>query len=239
MNPGAPEDPTNGIDDDCDGVIDEPLSVALLTPDDGIAAGGSLVLITGEGFSTLVSVQLGGVTISTPNLIDEESLEIVTPAGVVGDADLTITTQFDAITVTDAFRYTGTASTLDSALLIGPATDTVVLGVTSTAFSAEVTEASVTGTGSAPVGILAEVGYGTQGQLPTTWPDFVWTAASWQASGTSGQDVFAGAVTPHTYGSWVVTLRFSDDGGYNWLYCDTNSSTALDSNEMSIVNVTP
>jgi hypothetical protein len=37
----------------------------------------------------------------------------------------------------------------------------------------------------------------------------------------------------------VVTFRFSDDGGYNWIYADSDAGTALDPIEMSVLHVIP
>jgi hypothetical protein len=236
VNPGAVEDPTNSIDDDCDSAVDEAGAIADVSPPDGIAAGGTLITVTGEGFLGATGVTLGGVAVS-PQGSDTE-MTIVAPGGSVGDVGLAIVTPWETMSESDAFRYTGTASTLDEAEIVGPASGTALLNAPIGPFTASVTEAGVTGTGSAPSGILAQVGYGTQGQLPTTWPDFFWTEATWSNS-DGGADVFSASVTPHTYGTWVVVFRFSDDGGFNWLYADLNSATALTATEFPQANVTP
>ena len=237
INPGAIEDPTNSIDDDCDLVVDEAGSIDTVDPADGIEAGGTLITVTGEGFLAVTSVELGGASVSPGGNSDTE-MTLVAPGGSVGDIDLVVTTSFEVLTETNAFTYTGTASTLDGAELIGPATATGALNVALGPFTGSVSESGVTGTGSAPTGIIAEVGYGTQGQLPTTWPDFFWSDATWTHSDVN-DDVFSASVTPHTYGTWMVAFRFSDDGGYNWLYADTDSATPLTAIELAMASVTP
>jgi hypothetical protein len=98
-------------------------------------------------------------------------------------------------------------------------------------------EPATTGTGPG-AGILAEIGYGTQGQTPITWPDFFWSTATYTGDSGVG-DVYAGTVAPTIFGTYNVTFRFSNDGGYQWLYVDNDSSTAFDANELSFVNVQP
>jgi len=237
VNPGAVEDPSNSTDDDCDGDIDEAGSIDSVTPPDGISAGGTLITVSGEGFLAITSVTLGGQSVS-PQVSDDTEFTIVAPGGSVGDVDLSVVTSFETLSETDAFRYTGTSSNLDSAELDGPTTTTNTLGTPQGPYTGRVTESGVTGTGSAPGGIIAQVGYGTQGQLPTTWPDFYWSDATWSMS-DGGADVFSASVTPHTYGTWMVAFRFSDDGGYQWLYADLNDATALDATELGQATVTP
>jgi len=206
-------------------------------PADGIEGGGTLITVTGEGFLATTSVELGGVTVSPGGSSDTE-MTLVAPGGSVGDVDLVVTTSFEVLTETNAFRYTGTGSTLDGAELLGPLTATGVLNAALGPFTGSVSESGVTGTGSAPAGVIAQVGYGTQGQLPTTWPDFFWSDAAWLNSAGS-DDVFSATVTPHTYGTWMVAFRFSDDGGYNWMYADTNGATPLTATELAMANVAP
>ncbi|MCO4771678.1 MAG: IPT/TIG domain-containing protein [Deltaproteobacteria bacterium] len=237
VNPGAVEDPSNSVDDDCDGDIDEAGSIDDIVPADGIAAGGTLVTVEGEGFLAITAATLGTTSI-TPGSVTDTSFTFVSPGGPVGDEDLEIITSFETLTFADAFTYTGTSTSIDSAELIGPATTSGAFGAAQGPYTASVTEAGTTGTGSAPSGIIAQVGYGTQGQLPTTWPDYFFDDATWSMS-DGGSDVFSASVTPHTYGTWMVVFRFSDDSGYNWLYADTNAATALDALELGQATVTP
>ena len=51
MNPDATEDPTNGIDDDCDGLVDE-------DPDDTDDTGGDQAAFRERGFGPVVPAAL-------------------------------------------------------------------------------------------------------------------------------------------------------------------------------------
>jgi hypothetical protein len=246
--PGAVEDPTNSIDDDCDTVTDENMVATSFSPTDGLALGGTIVTVTGTGMTGVTSASFGAAPAANINVLDDTSVEIVSPVGSVGDVDLVISSSFDTVTFEAAnqagYRYTGEcadASTcLDSAVLPSLVQITTTPGVASASFDVVLTEAGVTGASTAAAGILAEIGLGNQSAspAPNVDPNWQWFAATY-AGGAGAGDGYTGTITHPSYGSFWVTFRFSDDGGLNWLYADSDPATPLDYLEMSQLHVTP
>jgi hypothetical protein len=239
--PGAPEDPGNSTDDDCDGDVDEGIVAETVFPDDGLQGGGSIVTISGTGFSGIDSVTFGGAGGLDLFVSGQTSLQVVAPAGLaVGDVDVVVSSPLQSVTVAAGFRYTGTASTLDIALLVAPETASIQLGDDSGSISGVVTEPGVTDSEGEPsTAILAEVGYGPFDWSPDDVPDsWFWFPAAWSADSGSG-DQYDGVFTPLDYGTYSVGFRFSDDGGFQWKYADFDPETPLDPLEMTQLDVTP
>jgi len=82
--------------------------VTSVNPTSGTAAGGTLVTVTGSGFSGATSVQFGASS-ATPTVIDDNTLTVTTPLNVFGAVDLRVTTGSGTSPVTrgDIFAYTG------------------------------------------------------------------------------------------------------------------------------------
>lgn len=198
-------------------------------------------MITGSGFTGLTSVTIGGTSASPIDIESDELVEVMAPGGSVGDHDVVLSNVYETVTVTDGFRYTGTATGIDSAFLpnVEVLSGSPPNGV-SAAFTGGVTKTGVTESAGASSSIVAEVGLGPQGFSPVSPPDsWAWFSASYDSqSGVS--DLYSGQVTPPTYGSYSVTFRFSDDGGLNWTYADaTPSNGSLDLLDMSALNYAP
>ncbi len=79
-----------------------------------------------------------------------------------------------------------------------------------------VTVPGVTGSGAPTVGILAQLGFGTNGSDPSG-DGWRWSATRWTSS-ENGSDRFVGTVRPEDPGSFDVALRISTDGGSTWAY---------------------
>ncbi len=181
----------------------------------------------------------GGAARRALSVLDDGTIELVTPVGTVGDVDVTVSHAFDSDTLTDGFRYTGFVTNIDQATLPAGVEQTTTPGTPTAAFYGTVTDAGVTDVAGQGVGIEAEIGLGMQGWDPTAAPDsYSWFPASFDGDDGDG-DRYTATITPETYGSYMVTFRFSADGGYNWTYADSDPGTALDPIEMSILHVTP
>ncbi len=83
------------------------LAVASVTPTSGPAAGGTALVITGEGFlGGSLTATLCGKPLASLNVVNDTRLEGVTPSGTAGAVcDLTVTTSQGSATLANAFTY--------------------------------------------------------------------------------------------------------------------------------------
>jgi len=246
VNPGAIEDPANGVDDDCDSITDETMDATGFSPSDGLALGGTVVTVTGTGLTAVTGAWFGAPAAASVTVIDDTTVEVVSPAAAVGDVDLIIGAAVGNVTFAQGFRYTGectdSAACLDSAVLPTQQQPSTTLGVESESFSAVMTDSAIADCSAPPAGVIAQVGLGQQSAnpLPNVDPSWQWFAASFDAAASSTSEcAYTGSITHDSYGSFWVTFRFSDDGGYNWVYADSDAGTPLDYLEMSQLHVTP
>jgi hypothetical protein len=147
---------------------------------------------------------------------------------------------YDSVTLPGAFQFSGSNSSVDSATLITTTSQTVSPGLTTAPYSATVTEAGVTGSVGQGGGILAEIGLGLQGFLPDSPPDsWSWSPATYSGD-SGGADVYFASLTPSSYGGYSVSFRFSNDGGLNWYYADSNPSDGYpDLLQLALLTVAP
>jgi len=119
-----------------------------------------------------------------------------------------------------------TPPTIDWAILQYPSTISTNTSV-STVVYGRVYSDGITGKGSAPANITAQVGYGPIGSDPTTSSDWLWFAATWNSGCTTcgTNDEFMGNITFSSAGGYSYTIRFSNDGGTTYTYADLTSTS--------------
>ncbi|MBL8877682.1 MAG: IPT/TIG domain-containing protein [Phycisphaerales bacterium] len=83
-----------------------PVSVANVTPSSGPAAGGTRVTITGANFKANTNVLFGGQLSAASSIVNEQIINIVTPAHQPGIVDVQVLTPGEpAITLAGGFEY--------------------------------------------------------------------------------------------------------------------------------------
>ena len=80
-------------------------SIASVSPDAGPNAGGTVVMITGTGFTGATSVTFGGTAAVSYTIVSDTQITAVTPWGDAGPADITVTTAGGTGTKTAAYTY--------------------------------------------------------------------------------------------------------------------------------------
>ena len=91
----------------CEQRLAQAPTVTKLAPKSGPAAGGTLVTITGKGFSAPATVKFGAASATSVTVKSSTSITAVAPAGAVGTVDVTVTTgtATTAVTKKDRFKY--------------------------------------------------------------------------------------------------------------------------------------
>jgi len=219
---GTPGDPNPS----CSG---EP-EVDAVEPDESISSGGEEVIISGSGFIATTAVTVGGNPCDPWVVIDDETLECVVPPGAVGLADVTVTKGEDEGELFDGFLYTGQAVTeLSWCNIQWPAPTELSLSPGDTAqvwsrFHAyDMDGVSLTD----PDGSLADsdpdyggqLGYGPTGSDPRLDPGWVWVDADYNDEFAINEE-YVGTLTAPAAGTYLYAFRYTDDGGFNYLYCD-------------------
>lgn len=86
-------------------LISEPV-VNSVTPDEGAAAGGTAVVIRGNGFRAGATVDFDGTPATSVVVVDDTKITCVTPAHATGTVDVDVTnTDTQVGTLVDAYTY--------------------------------------------------------------------------------------------------------------------------------------
>lgn len=81
-------------------------TIVSIVPDEGPAAGGTAVTITGTDFATGATVTFGGNAATSVNVVNDTTITCVTPAGTAGAVDVVVTnTDTGTVTEEDGFTY--------------------------------------------------------------------------------------------------------------------------------------
>jgi hypothetical protein len=108
--------------------------VTAVTPAVGSTAGGTLVTVTGSGFTGTTSVTFGGVAGTSVSVLSATSLTVVSPAHAAGTVDVIVTTAAgsSANSAADNFTYTGAPTVTAVSPTTGPAAGGTTVTVTGT-----------------------------------------------------------------------------------------------------------
>ena len=109
-------------------------TVAAVSPNDGAAAGGTLVTITGSGFTNATAVAFGTNPATNFKIVSDTSITVDSPAGT-GTVDVTVTTPGgpSATSPADQFTYMSAAPTVAGVSpSIGPVAGGTVVTITGT-----------------------------------------------------------------------------------------------------------
>lgn len=81
------------------------LAISAVSPSTASHTGGSSVALFGAGFVSTATVSIGGTACNSVNLVSSEQLTCTVPAGSVGTANVSVTSNGSTQTLTNAFTY--------------------------------------------------------------------------------------------------------------------------------------
>jgi hypothetical protein len=203
-------------------------AIADISPDEATLSGAEEVVITGSGFTAATAVTVGGNPCASWLVVDDGTLDCTVPPGAVGFADVVVEHGGDVDTLVDGFLYTGQAVTeLSWCNLQFPIAMTLAPGEAGAVFGRFHAFDLYGNSRTDPAGSLAagdpdyagQVGYGPVGTDPRIEPGWTWFDADYHADIDTNEE-YEGDVVVSTPGDWSYAIRFTDDGGFNYLYCD-------------------
>jgi Tfp pilus assembly major pilin PilA len=100
-----------------------------VSPDSGSTLGGTLIHLSGSGFTPGTSVEVGGVSATNVQVISSSQLTAITAAHAVGMVDVAVDNGVGTAHLTNAYEYLSGAPTLTS---ISPSSGSVAGGITVT-----------------------------------------------------------------------------------------------------------
>ncbi|HSA23212.1 MAG TPA: MopE-related protein, partial [Myxococcota bacterium] len=220
------------------------IALASVSPGSGIEQGGETLTLQGTGFTGATAVSVCGAACASFSVVDDNAITCVTAAHAPADCDVTVTKGPASSTLTAAYRFTG----VDGSPGIGwcdlqwPLTATARVGSDSALVFGRVWKSGVTEPAGAPAGITGQLGYGPLGSDPRSSVGWRWLTANWNPScvGCGNNDEFMRQFNLPVTGTWSYVYRFSDDGGYTYVFCDFNpGAPPFSTGEMGTLTVTP
>ena len=108
-----------------------------LSPTNGTTDGGTVVTITGSGFTGATGVRFGNVVAANPTVVSDTTMTAVSPAGSAGTVDVTVVGLFanSATTTADRFTYLGRPDVTGIAPDSGSINGGTVVTITGTGFT--------------------------------------------------------------------------------------------------------
>ena len=104
-NPASPTDTTTATTTTTTTTTLYTPKVTGVEPASGADAGGTVVTITGEHFTSSATVKIGGASATSVTYKDETTLLVTTPAGTAGAADIVVTVGYLSGTLAGGFTY--------------------------------------------------------------------------------------------------------------------------------------
>jgi len=206
------------------------LAVLDVEPDSGIDAGSETITVIGAGFGGVNEVQIGGLDCAAFTVVDDTHISCTTPARPPGDYDVTVVRGVNIETLLSGYRYTGEDSAPDIGWcdLQWPASANTPVGVPTPLIFGRVYSHGITQQPGPPPNIIGQVGFGPPATDPRTTPGWLWFEATWNPScpDCENDDEFMESLTISADGSYSYAYRFSEDGGYWFVYCDFNPGTS-------------
>lgn len=197
-----------------------PLKVTLSDP----ALAPTFVTITSSD-PARITISGGGVTVNTG-----QTSAAVLVNGLIGAATpVTLWARLGntlgaAVQVEQALNETDVGSEADYCVIQSPATINVFAGSPAPTVFGRLLESGVTAPPGAPVGWIAEFGFGPQSSDPRLLSGWQFSAASYNAQYVNTDEFQINFMATYFPGIYAYTYRFSNDGGGSWSYCDTNGA---------------
>jgi hypothetical protein len=206
-----------------------PPTVREIQPTGGPIAGNTLLNVYGSGFQDGAKVFLGDQELQRTVVVNAFRIYGYTPTATSAQVDVRVVNPDGAYGVlVKGFTYEGPpAPNIDQAEVLNGNTDAVSggqpVGIT---VRGAITVAGLTrGVGQAG-GVRAQVGFAPGDSELLKMDSYTWEAATYETDSDSGEaDVYKGNVLlqPAIGGEnreWVVSIRFSIDGGKTWVMAD-------------------
>ncbi len=250
VEPGTQEEICDGLDNDCDGVVDNgfdlqtdlancgrcgnPCSLPNATPQ--CVDGACKIATCDAGFAHCSSseedgceTQLGTIQNCSACGVECEAPAHGTPTCITGpnpgpgECGYTCAPGFDTCKV-DGKNACCWNDPIDYCKLQYPESMSKAGGESSGPIYGRVSQAGVTEEAGAPGTITAQVGYGPAGSDPRTDGTWQYVTATYNNQ-VDNEDEYQGSFTvPSTPGTYAYVYRFSLDNGATWSYCDRDGS---------------
>ncbi len=221
------------------------LVLSSVEPSSGIQQGGESIALSGAGFTGVSAVTLCGETCQSFQVVSDSTITCVTRAHAPGDCEVRVDKGANHSSLASGYRYTGveTDASIGWCDLQWPRSTSAGVGQDTELIFGRVYKTGVTEPAGAPAGILGQLGYGPLGSDPRSATGWRWLAAAWNPScvACNNNDEFMRQFNLAAAGGHSYAYRFSDDGGFTFLFCDFDPGTGdgFSTADLGTLTVTP